>query len=113
MRSHYKESQVLRSKLTAKAQTTVPTGVRQALGLHAGDTLAYVIEGDHVIVSKMGSDEDADPVLESFLDLLSRDMVENPERLSVIPKSLVKRARDLVRGVRPDPRERISGRVAL
>lgn len=104
---------MLKSKLTAKAQTTIPNGIRQALGLHPGDTLAYVLEGNHVIVSRLGDEGEPDPALAPFLDLLARDMSDMPARLSAIPKSLVKRARELVRGVRPDARERISGPVAL
>jgi antitoxin PrlF len=40
------------SKLTNKAQTTIPLPVRQALRLAGGDELAYQIEGDRVVVTK-------------------------------------------------------------
>jgi antitoxin PrlF len=40
------------SKLTSKAQTTIPQPVRSALRLVAGDELAYVIEEGRVILSK-------------------------------------------------------------
>lgn len=40
------------SKLTTKSQTTIPQPVRNALGLEPGDELAYVIEGDRVILTK-------------------------------------------------------------
>lgn len=40
------------SRLTAKAQTTVPRSVRVALGLGAGEQLSWRIEGDEVIVSR-------------------------------------------------------------
>ena len=40
------------SKLTSKAQTTIPQSVRSALGVSAGDELAYVIEGGRVILTK-------------------------------------------------------------
>ena len=43
---------MLTSKLTSKAQTTIPLPVRQALRLAAGDELAYRIEGDRVVVTK-------------------------------------------------------------
>jgi antitoxin PrlF len=40
------------SKITSKAQTTVPRSVRAALKLGVGDTIVYAIEGDHVIMTK-------------------------------------------------------------
>lgn len=40
------------SKLTSKAQTTVPQSVRNALQLDPGDELVYSIDGDHVTLSK-------------------------------------------------------------
>ena len=40
------------SKLTSKAQTTIPQPVRSALGIAPGDELAYTIEGGRVILSK-------------------------------------------------------------
>lgn len=43
---------MITSKLTSKAQTTIPQPVRIALKLHEGDELAYRIEGDSVILTK-------------------------------------------------------------
>jgi antitoxin PrlF len=43
---------VITSKLTSKAQTTIPQPVRAALGLREGDELAYVIEDGRVILMK-------------------------------------------------------------
>ena len=40
------------SKLTSKAQTTVPQPVRSALNLREGDALAYQIEGSRVILTR-------------------------------------------------------------
>lgn len=40
------------SKITSKAQTTVPRSVRAALKLGIGDTIVYAIEGDHVVMTK-------------------------------------------------------------
>lgn len=36
--------------LTAKAQITIPSAVRKALGLQPGDRLVISVEGDHVIL---------------------------------------------------------------
>ena len=43
---------MIKSKLTTKAQTTIPQSVRAALRLKAGDELAYEIEADRVILTK-------------------------------------------------------------
>jgi antitoxin PrlF len=43
---------MITSKLTSKAQTTIPLPVRNALRLAAGDEVSYTIEGDRVILTK-------------------------------------------------------------
>ena len=45
-------SAMITSKITSKAQTTIPQPVRAALRVGEGDELAYRIEGDHVILTK-------------------------------------------------------------
>ncbi len=41
---------MITSKLTGKGQTTIPQAVRTALGLRAGDELAYVIEDGRAVL---------------------------------------------------------------
>lgn len=43
---------MITSKLTSKAQTTIPLPVRNALRLAPGDELAYAIDGDRVILTR-------------------------------------------------------------
>jgi antitoxin PrlF len=43
---------MITSKLTSKAQTTIPAPVRTALRLTPGDELIYSVEGDRVILTK-------------------------------------------------------------
>lgn len=43
---------MISSKITSKAQTTVPRPVRAALKLGMGDTIIYTIEADHVVMTK-------------------------------------------------------------
>jgi len=43
---------MITSKLTSKAQTTIPLPVRNALRLSEGDEIAYAIDGDRVILTK-------------------------------------------------------------
>ena len=55
------------SKLTVKAQTTVPKPVREALRLKAGDAIAYEIEGGRVTLRREGGDRAYLKALESTL----------------------------------------------
>jgi antitoxin PrlF len=48
----YRGQILIVSKITSKAQTTVPRSVRAALKLGVGDTIVYAIEGDHVVMTK-------------------------------------------------------------
>ena len=43
---------MISSKITSKAQTTIPQSVRKVLGLRNGDEIVYVIENGRVIMSK-------------------------------------------------------------
>ena len=43
---------MIHSRITSKAQTTIPRAVRLALGLNEGDEIAYEIDGDRVILSR-------------------------------------------------------------
>lgn len=104
----------LASKLTAKAQTTLPSGVRKALGVEAGDELAYVIRGNQAVISKAPErDDEQDPTLTAFLDLLARDLATRPERVRGFPASLIQRLRNATAGVEVDLDEPIDGPVTL
>lgn len=52
---------MITSKITSKAQTTIPQAVRAALRVKAGDEIAYTIEGDRVILTRAAA-----PVDDSF-----------------------------------------------
>jgi antitoxin PrlF len=52
---------MIKSKLTAKAQTTIPRPVREALRLRVGDEVLYQIEGDRVILTKASTAPADDP----------------------------------------------------
>jgi AbrB family looped-hinge helix DNA binding protein len=41
------------SKVTSKGQVTLPKAIRDKLGVHAGDSLAYEVEGNTVRVRKV------------------------------------------------------------
>lgn len=52
---------MITSKVTSKAQTTIPQAVRDALRVRAGDELAYRIERGRVILTKAGGAPADDP----------------------------------------------------
>jgi antitoxin PrlF len=52
---------MITSRLTSKAQTTIPLPVRNALHLGEGDELLYTIEGDRVVLTKATRDPVDDP----------------------------------------------------
>ena len=52
---------MITSRLTSKAQTTIPRPVRAALHLAAGEALAYAIEEGRVILTKANAAKADDP----------------------------------------------------
>jgi antitoxin PrlF len=102
------------SKITAKAQTTLPSGVRKALAVRPGDSLRYRIEGHRAIIEKVSPEaEEADPALEAFLGFLASDLTAHPERVRGMPRALLRRARILTRNVLIDHSAPIEGTIAL
>ena len=43
---------MIQSRITSKAQTTIPAPVRKALGLKEGDLVAYRIEEGRVVMTR-------------------------------------------------------------
>lgn len=103
------------STITAKGQTTVPKSVRQALGVGSGDRVSFVVDDQRrVYLEKAGAAEAEDPVVESFLQFLSRDMAEHPEKsVLAFPEAMRDRIAALTEGVAVDPDAEIEGEVAL
>ena len=52
---------MITSRITSKAQTTVPQAVRNALGLREGDELAYEIRDGQVTLTKVRGAVQDDP----------------------------------------------------
>ena len=53
---------MITSKIFGKARTTIPKPVREALGVRAGDELAYTIERGRVILTKAQFAPSDDPL---------------------------------------------------
>ncbi|MGI8578446.1 MAG: AbrB/MazE/SpoVT family DNA-binding domain-containing protein [Nocardioidaceae bacterium] len=39
------------ARITSKGQVTIPKSVREALGVHEGDSLVFRVEGEHAVVA--------------------------------------------------------------
>jgi antitoxin PrlF len=52
---------MITSKITSKAQTTIPQPVRAALGLKEGDEIAYSIEEGRVVLTRAELSKPEDP----------------------------------------------------
>jgi len=83
---------MITSKLTTKAQTTIPQPVRAALRLKEGDELVYEIDGDRVILTKAGGVPAEDPFA-TFSEWIAKptgrlmadfEQVSIPQNLSII-----------------------------
>jgi antitoxin PrlF len=104
---------IVTSKVTDRSQTTVPPAVRTVLGLHPGERLGYVIEGNDVRLVNASALEHADPVLNKFLSFLGRDIARHPDRIGVFPPALLERAKAIASGVAVDHERAIDGAIAL
>lgn len=105
-------SEMLASKVTARSQTTLPSGVRKALGLRAGDRIGYVIENDQVVIRKLTA-EDEDPALDGFLDLLGHDIEHNKDRVLFATSSFASYLEELTAGIQVDYDAPIEGNFQL
>nr|WP_297479013.1 type II toxin-antitoxin system PrlF family antitoxin [Ferrovum sp.] len=91
------------STLTDRYQTTVPETVRRALRLGKRDKIHYTIRpGGEVVLTRVGTADEDDPVLGQFLGFLAQDIANHPERLQVMDADLVQRLQSLVGGIELD-----------
>lgn len=87
--------------LTERYQTTVPAAVRQALRLQKHDKIVYKVADDgRVFLERAGVEEQEDPVLDEFLQLLARDIAAGTVR--PVTAELVNRINALVGDVKVD-----------
>jgi antitoxin PrlF len=59
-------SGMITSRLTSKAQTTIPKPVRAALRLRKGDEIAYAIEPGRVVLTRVQTKNTADDRFKTF-----------------------------------------------
>lgn len=103
---------LLASKVTARFQTTLPSGVRKALGLQAGDQIVYEIEKDQVIIRRANKEED-DPALDGFLDLLGDDIANHKDRIVLATAGFANYLEELTAGIEVDYDAPIEGDFRL
>ena len=88
------------STLSDSYQTTIPESVRKALKLGKQDKIHYSIYNDeYVLLSKGQESNTEDPVLNNFLNFLSQDMLDHPDRIQVLDIALVNHLHSLVGNV--------------
>ena len=89
MQLHYLEHMStiqVTSTLTDRYQTTIPDTVRKALGLTKRDQLLYtVLPNGEIRVQKADTVND-DVALNAFLQLLEKDIMENPQKLTPLTR---------------------------
>ena len=102
------------ARLTAQNQITIPAPVRKILHLRGGESrvkFQILPEEGRVMVVRVESDAEAqeDPALEPFLELLRLDMSKHPRRIARFPSTLLKKVRALVKGVKADLDDPLTG----
>lgn len=103
------------STLTDRYQTTIPEVVRKALGLGKRDKLEFLLDDAGGIrirkAKKQEAEEHFDPGLSGFLDLLAKDIDENPHKLRELDAAYFERWRTLLDSMGPiepvDPDEKL------
>jgi antitoxin PrlF len=57
---------VIQSRITSKAQTTVPRAVRDALGIGPGDSVVWEVQEGRVILRRLTLVDPRDPFVNNF-----------------------------------------------
>lgn len=95
-------TQYSESTLTDRYQTTVPSAVRQVLGLNKRDRIRYIIQPDGQVTIARADQNESDPILEKFLHFLAEDMEKNPGNIKEVNSDLVNRIQSFVSEVNLD-----------
>lgn len=105
---------MMTSKVTERAQTTLPRGVRDVLGLQPGQRVGYIVESGGVRLVNPSATENEDPIIQGFLALIATHLASDPtESLRRFPQALLDRARALTATVTIDHDAPIDGAIVL
>ncbi|SCX02009.1 MULTISPECIES: type II toxin-antitoxin system PrlF family antitoxin [Agrobacterium] len=89
--------------ITDRGQTTVPSAIRNMLGVKKGTIIFKGLEdGTVVIERKEIADDNADPVIGDFLAFLEADMASSPSHIRPLTQDLLDRSAALTDGVEVD-----------
>ena len=95
------------STLTDRYQTTIPEVVRKALRLGKRDKLEFLLDDSGEIrirkSQKSADAEHSDPALAGFLELLAKDVEQNPTRLRELDDAYFARIAKILDGLPPLP----------
>jgi antitoxin PrlF len=97
--------------VTSKGQITIPKAIRQALGIDAGEKVAFDLQGSRVVVSRVENAVHEDPAIAGFLDLLAKDISQG-KRVVDLPEELLN-AMESAKEQPAELDEEIEGDVAL
>jgi antitoxin PrlF len=85
------------AKLTSKSQTTIPIAIRRALDIGPEDRIVFeLLETGEVQLTKAQQPQ-TDAAVSAYLQFLERDLVQNPQKLSVLQRD--ERLQALLSGV--------------
>ena len=90
-----------------------PKSVRQALGLDYGDRIAFYVDDERGVSVLREAVNASDPVVDSFLTFLAKDIEVRPQMLATLPSALVDRVAALTKSMKVDPDAPIDGEVDL
>ena len=97
--------------ITSKGQITLPKPIRQALGVDFGSKVAFDLEGDRVVVTRVEDEPHEDPAIANFLALLEKD-IQSGRHITSLPDDLA-RSMLAALGKPVDLNEDIMGDVVL
>ena len=78
-----------------------------------GNVVAHVLAPGRLLVTAESKKEAADPIMESFLAFLGRDIATSPEAIRPLDDALVGRIDALVKGVKVRANEPLADEVVL
>jgi len=102
------------STIYKKGQTTLPIEVRNALGVDAGDSVTFRVEGDGTVLVRKTAGQDDDPAMASFLQFLADDIQRRPHAVQPLTSDLERELRTITAKTIIDrEHDRIEGDVGL
>lgn len=75
--------------ITSKGQITLPKAIRQALGVGAGDKVAFELRENGEVLVDRAAAEHEDPAIGAFLTLLERD-IQSGQHVRDLPNELAR-----------------------